>query len=191
VAKSVRDGRSDVTHRRCRRRQHRLLRGGCLALAGRNVTLLLRPTLAQAIAQNGLRISDLDGADRALPPTALALATDPKQALAEAQIILVTVKSGATAEMADLIARHAPSDAVVVSLQNGVGNLDALRARLGASRNLIPGMVPFNVVQTRNGNQRPRLHRATSGTMLIAARLCPACAMHSTCPAQRSRSIPT
>ena len=63
--------------------------GGCLALAGRSVTLLLRPTLAQAIAQNGLRISDLDGADRTLPPTALALATDPSQALAGAQIILV------------------------------------------------------------------------------------------------------
>jgi 2-dehydropantoate 2-reductase len=142
--------------------------GGCLALAGRNVTLLLRPTLAQAIAQNGLRISDLDGADRTLPPPRLALATDPGQALAGAQIILVAVKSGATAEMADLIARHAPPDAAVVSLQNGVGNLDALRARLGASCNLIPGMVPFNVVQTRNGSQRPRFHRATSGTMLIA-----------------------
>jgi 2-dehydropantoate 2-reductase len=121
--------------------------GGCLALAGRNVTLLLRPTLAQAIAQHGLRISDLDGADRALPPTALALAlaTDPSQALARAQIVLVTVKSGATAEMADLIARHAPAEA-----------------------SLVPGMVPFNVVQTRNGSQRPRFHRATSGTMLIA-----------------------
>ena len=35
--------------------------------------------------------------------------------------------------MAALIARHAPSDAVVVSLQNGVGNLDVLRAHLGAS----------------------------------------------------------
>jgi 2-dehydropantoate 2-reductase len=142
--------------------------GGCLALAGRNVTLLLRPTLAQAIAQHGLRISDLAGADRALPPTAVVLATDPSQALAGAQIVLVTVKSGATAEMADLIARHAPAEAIVVSLQNGVGNLDALRARLGASRSLVPGMVPFNVVQTRNGSQRPRFHRATSGTMLIA-----------------------
>ncbi len=142
--------------------------GGCLALAGRNVTLLLRPILAQAIAQNGLRISDLDGTDRALPPIALALATDPSRALAGARIILVTVKSGATVEMADLIARHAPPDAAVVSLQNGVGNLDVLRARLGASSNLIPGMVPFNVVQTRNGSQRPRFHRATSGTMLIA-----------------------
>ena len=40
--------------------------GGCLALAGRDVTLLLRPALAEAIAQHGLRISDLDGADRTL-----------------------------------------------------------------------------------------------------------------------------
>ena len=79
------------------------------------------------------------------------------------------MKSGATAEMADLIARHAPADAIVVSLQNGVGNVDALRARLGASRTIVPGMVPFNVVQTRNGGQRPRFHRATSGTILIAA----------------------
>ena len=101
--------------------------GGCLALAGRNVTLLLRPALAEAIGRHGLRISDLDGADRALPPSALALATDPTAALAGAEIVLVTVKSGATAEMAGLIARHAPADAVVVSLQNGVGNVDALQ----------------------------------------------------------------
>ena len=57
--------------------------------------------------------------------------------------------------MAELIARHAPSDAVVVSLQNGVGNLDTLRARLGASRNLVAGMVPFNVVQTRDQGRAP------------------------------------
>ena len=79
------------------------------------------------------------------------------------------MKSGATAEMADLIARHAPADAIVVSLQNGIGNVDALRARLGASRTIVPGMVPFNVVQTRNGGQQPRFHRATSGIILIAA----------------------
>jgi 2-dehydropantoate 2-reductase len=142
--------------------------GGCLALAGRDVTLLLRLTLAGAIAQHGARISDLDGADQTLPGTAIGLTTDPAEALAGAQIVLVTVKSGATAEMAELIARHAPPDATVVSLQNGVGNLDTLRARLGASRSLVPGMVPFNVVQTRDGGQRPRFHRATSGTMLIA-----------------------
>jgi len=142
--------------------------GGCLALAGRNVTLLLRPILAEAIAQNGVRVSDLGGADRTLTPGALTLATDPGKALAGAQLVLVTVKSGATAQMADLIAQHAPPDAAVVSLQNGVGNVDTLRARLGASRSLVPGMVPFNVVPTLNGGQRRRFHRATSGTMLIA-----------------------
>ena len=70
--------------------------GGCLAPAGRSVALLLRPTLADAIGRHGLRISDLEGADRTLPSPALTLATDPGAALAAAQIVLVTVKSGAT-----------------------------------------------------------------------------------------------
>ena len=188
--------------------------GGCLALAGRNVALLLRPMLADAIARHGLRISDLDGADRTLPFPDLTLATDPSAALAAAQIVLVTVKSGATAEMAGLIARHAPAEAIVISLQNGVGNADVLRAQLVASSpsprlsrgeghggavppargegqprapeqasaphpsplpasgergRVVAGMVPFNVVQSREGGERPRFHRATSGTMLIAA----------------------
>lgn len=142
--------------------------GGCLALAGRRVTLLLRPTLAQDIARHGMRISDLEGSDRMLAPAAVALATDAAEALAGAGIILVTVKSGATAEMASLIARHAPDAAAVISLQNGVGNLDALRARLGPARSLVAGMVPFNVVPIRDGNHTPRFHRATSGTILIA-----------------------
>ena len=180
--------------------------GGCLALAERNVTLLLRPTLADAIARHGLRISDLGGSDRTLPSSALTLATDPSAALAAAQIVLVTVKSGATAEMAGLIALHAPSEAIVVSLQNGVANADALRSQLVASSpsprlsrgegrgegqppapeqasaphpsplpasgergRVVAGMVPFNVVQSRQDGHSPRFHRATSGTMLIAA----------------------
>jgi len=143
--------------------------GGCLALAGRNVTLLLRPVLADAIAKHGLRISDLDGADRTLSPPALALTTEASAALVGAGIVLVTVKSGATADMAGLIARHGPAEAIVVSLQNGVGNVDVLRAHLGPAQRAVPGMVPFNVVQSRGDGDRPRFHRATSGRMLIAA----------------------
>jgi len=142
--------------------------GGCLALAGRHVTLLLRAVLAGAIARHGLLLTDLEGVDRTLPSPALRLAIDPRAALAEADIVLVTVKSGATAEMAGLIARHAPAGAIVVSLQNGVANLDALRARLAASQRPVAGMVPFNVVQTRPERDRPRFHRASSGTILIA-----------------------
>lgn len=142
--------------------------GGCLTLAGRDVTLLLRPALADAIASHGLRITDLDGADRQLAPTAVKIATDPAAAFAEADIILVTVKSGDTAGMAEQIAEHAPSGATVISLQNGVGNVDVLLGRLGALGRVVPGMVPFNVVQTEEEGRR-RFHRATSGTLLVAA----------------------
>jgi 2-dehydropantoate 2-reductase len=143
--------------------------GGCLALAGRDVTLLLRPALAGSVARHGLRISDLDGEDRVLAPAAVRLATDPAAAFAEADIILVTVKSQDTASMAELIAGHAPSGVTVVSLQNGVGNVDVLLSRLGGMARVVPGMVPFNVVQTRDEGERARLHRATSGTVLIGA----------------------
>jgi 2-dehydropantoate 2-reductase len=143
--------------------------GGCLALAGRDVTLLLRPALAEAIARHGLRVSDLDGVDRVLAPSAVRLATDPAAAFAEADAILVTVKSGATAAMAGLIAEHAASGVTVVSLQNGVGNVDVLLARLGGMAQVVPGMVPFNVVQTLAQGQPVRVHRATSGTVQIGA----------------------
>ena len=143
--------------------------GGCLALAGRDVTLLLRPALADAIARHGLRVSDLGGADRLLAPSAVRLATDPAAAFAEADIVLVTVKSGATEAMAGLIAEHAVSGVTVVSLQNGVGNVDVLLARLGGMARVVPGMVPFNVVQSRAEGQPPRFHRATSGTVQIGA----------------------
>src|SRR5215510_7677918 len=84
--------------------------GGCLALAGRRVTLLLRPILADDIALHGLGISDFAGLDAALPASAVELSSDPEFALAAAQVLLVTVKCGATAEMAKLIAQYAPAD---------------------------------------------------------------------------------
>ena len=143
--------------------------GGCLALAGRRVTLLLRPNLADAIALRGLRISDLDGLEAVLPASAFELNCDPQFALAAAQVLLVTVKSAATAEMAGLIAQFAPPHAIAVSFQNGIGNVEALAAHFGAARTIVAGMVPFNVVQLRNQGQAPHFHRASSGTMLIDA----------------------
>ena len=141
--------------------------GGCLTLAGRDVALLMRPALAQSIATHGLRISNLDGVDRTLPPTEVRLATDPAAAFAGADIILITVKSADTSEMADLIAEHAISGVTVVSLQNGVGNVDLLLERIGAMARIVPGMVPFNVLQTHEAGTAPRFHRGTGGTILI------------------------
>ena len=92
-----------------------------------------------------------------------------RAAFAEADIILVTVKSGATAAMAGLIAEHASSGVTVVSLQNGVGNVDLLLARLGGMGRIVAGMVPFNVMQSQGSGEPARFHRATSGTMMIGA----------------------
>jgi 2-dehydropantoate 2-reductase len=51
---------------------------------------------------------------------------------------------------------------VVVSLQNGVGNVAVLRNRL-PGRRVLGGMVPFNVVAAGEG----RFHRATSGDIVV------------------------
>jgi 2-dehydropantoate 2-reductase len=51
---------------------------------------------------------------------------------------------------------------VIVSLQNGVGNVAALRARL-PGRKVLGGMVPFNVISLGEG----RFHRSTSGAIAV------------------------
>lgn len=138
--------------------------GGCLALAGRKVVFLARPRIAEALLGGGLRVTDLDGRDRTIKP--VSVTADPVAALANADVVLVTVKNGATGEMAALIAAHARADVVVVSLQNGVGNADRLRAGLG-SRPVLAGMVPFNVVQSAEGDLPLHMHRASEGKVMI------------------------
>jgi 2-dehydropantoate 2-reductase len=139
--------------------------GGCLMLAGRRVILLVRPRMEAAL-QGGLRITDLEGRNRSIPSDSLRTTTDPAAALPDADVILVTVKSGATQEMAALIKAHARPDAVVVSLQNGVDNADRLRAGVDG-RTVLAGMVPFNVVQSPDGELPLRVHRASDGKVMI------------------------
>lgn len=142
--------------------------GGSLAAAGRNVTLLARLPLVQAIAAQGLWITDLEARGRHVGPDLIGLAAEPSTALRDADLVLVTVKSGDTAAMAGLIAAHAPSRAAVVSLQNGVDNVLLLRRQL-PGRRVVAGMVPFNVVQTSGQGTTPRFHRATAGSLTIEA----------------------
>ncbi|RUW40589.1 MULTISPECIES: 2-dehydropantoate 2-reductase [unclassified Mesorhizobium] len=140
--------------------------GGCLALAGRKVVFLGRGRVVEAMRESGLRVSDLDGRDRRIEAQAISATVDPAIALADADVILVTVKSGATGEMAKLIAAHGRPDAVVVSLQNGVDNADRLRDAL-PGRRVLTGMVMFNVVQSADGELPFRIHRASQGEVMI------------------------
>ena len=137
--------------------------GGLLAGAGRSVGLLVRPRVEEELRQNGLHLTGLGGLALDLQGEQLGLTVDPA-GLAKADIILVTVKSGATATMGELIARHARPEAVVASLQNGINNASALRQGL-PGRTVLAGMVPFNVVGLGQG----RFHRGTSGALVIEA----------------------
>ncbi|MDA9468161.1 2-dehydropantoate 2-reductase [Bradyrhizobium sp. CCBAU 53415] len=135
--------------------------GGMLAAAGRRVALLVRPRVKTEIERFGLRLTDFDGSETRLGAGQLALSEDPA-ILHSAGIVLVTVKSADTADVADQIAQHAPQDAVIVSLQNGIGNVAALRQRL-VGRRVLAGMVPFNVIAMGEG----RFHRSTSGDIHV------------------------
>ena len=135
--------------------------GGLLAGAGRRVSLLARPRMIAEIERFGLTLTSLEGSSWHVASQQLKLSGDP-EALAEASVVLVTVKSADTAEIADAIALHAPPDAVIVSLQNGVANADVLRDRL-PGRTVLAAMVPFNVIAAGEG----RFHRATSGDIVI------------------------
>jgi len=135
--------------------------GGQLAAAGRRAALLVRPRVKAEIERFSLRLTDFDGTEKKIGAGQLALSDDPA-IFHSAGIVLVTVKSADTADIADQIAQHAPRDAVIVSLQNGVGNVAVLRERLGGRR-VLAGMVPFNVVAMGEG----RFHRSSSGDIHI------------------------
>jgi 2-dehydropantoate 2-reductase len=141
--------------------------GGCLALAGSPVTLLARQRIADAVCWNGLVVADLGGGERKLSPAMILATSEPAEAFAGAGLVLVTVKSGDTVGMAELIARHAPPDAVIVSLQNGVRNAALLRERLPAPHRVIAGMVSFNVIQEEDRSGALTFLRATGGEILL------------------------
>jgi len=137
--------------------------GGLLAGAGRAVRLLGRETAMRELAEQGLRITDRDGLDRRVAPSAFTAGADPS-VLRNACLVLVTVKGGDTAAMGGLLAAHLPPAVPVVSLQNGVANAPHLRAAL-PDNPVLAGMVPYNVTRPEPNH----LHRGSSGKLRIEA----------------------
>jgi 2-dehydropantoate 2-reductase len=130
--------------------------GGCWQAAGLPVDFIGRQRIADHITAHGLTVSDYSGWEQRLPR--VNYRTD-QSALAEADIIVVTVKSGATADAAREIARHGRDGALVISFQNGVSNVELLRRELGDRFELVRGMVPYNVAYLGNG----RFHKGVAG----------------------------
>lgn len=133
--------------------------GGRLSAGGANVTLIGRPRVLDELAQ-GVRTSEMHGRTRNATPQ---LATSASAA-ADADLVLVTVKSAATSDAGRELAAVLPAHATVVSLQNGVRNVPTLRDALPRHR-VLAGMVPFNVVRRAPGSY----HRASQGDLMFDA----------------------
>jgi 2-dehydropantoate 2-reductase len=137
--------------------------GASLLAAGVDVVLIGRARMRAQIASQGLLLSDLEGRQQRLEGEHVPY-QESASALAGADLILVTVKSADSAAAARAITGYAKPSALIVSLQNGVGNVDTLRGLMSGWQ-VLAAMVPFNVAQM-DGN---RFHRATGGELMIEA----------------------
>lgn len=134
--------------------------GGTWAAAGCDVTFIGRPRIADEVHAHGLHLSDHAGWSAFLPREQVRYATGA-DVLAEADLIVLTVKSTGTEAAAAEISRCAHPKAAVVSFQNGVGNAERLRTLL-PGRTVLAGMVPYNVAHLGKG----RWHKGTSGNLI-------------------------
>ena len=135
--------------------------GGRLQAAGVTVRFVGRPRVLDALRDNGLTLSDLDGARVSLPAASLELLAAPTSgpALTPA-LVLLCVKSGATAEAARELGACLPAGTLVLSMQNGISNAAIAQAAAPALR-VLPGMVPYNVAEIGPG----QYHRGTAGAL--------------------------
>jgi len=135
--------------------------GGQLAQAGAKVTFIGRQKFKTALEENGLTLTHFAREDIMISPSGFTFSLNPED-IAQAQIILVAVKSQDTDEAAQVIKVHANPGAIIISFQNGVSNADALRKHL-TEQIVLGGVVPFNVTGTGAG----RFHCGTEGDLTV------------------------
>ncbi len=97
--------------------------GGMLARAGAPVTLIGRPLHVEAIARHGLFIDGLQFQQH----IQVAASTEISNA-GDAEVVLFCVKTLNTEEASRSLAPHLAPNATVISLQNGVDNVERIRS---------------------------------------------------------------
>jgi 2-dehydropantoate 2-reductase len=130
---------------------------GSLQSAGAVVHCVARPRMLHALRQHGLTVSDLDGRQVHLPPEQLHL-HEQVPAWLRPDLVLLTVKCGATAEAARQLATALPPGTPVLSMQNGLDNA-TVGAAYAPGLAWLAGMVPYNIAELGPGH----LHRGTQG----------------------------
>ena len=139
--------------------------GGAWQSAGLPVTFVGHRKIARDVDEHGLTVTDYSGWRVHLPPGDVDYRCGP-EALDEADVILVTVKSGDTADAAAEISKHGRVGATVISFQNGISNVETLEKGLGGRFEIARGVVGFNVVNLGHG----RFHKGVAGHLTTESR---------------------
>lgn len=122
--------------------------GAHLARGDHEVTLLGRPSPhLQAIRENGLRLETSDGG---IQQVAIAATEDPAIA-GPAKTIIVLVKTGDTSSAMHTIAPYVHGGQTVLTLQNGIGNGEHIRAALGEAPRILPGVTSQAAIRVGPG----------------------------------------
>lgn len=119
--------------------------GGMLARQGHSVTLVGRQPHMDAIASGGLHISGIFGEYTVHSMRAVTEPPDEPQ-----DIVFLTVKSFDTAEAARAALPMLGNDTFVVSIQNGLGNVEALAGIFGREK-VLGGMAIFGASMQEPG----------------------------------------
>ena len=115
------------------------LYGGALAQAGCRVTLITRrKEHLEAVNKNGLHVAGPGRAGSNGPycgdiVTGIRAVRDIESAPAP-DLLLLTVKSHGTKKAVEQAAQHIPSHCLVLTLQNGVGNIEIIRRHVPQAR---------------------------------------------------------
>ena len=100
--------------------------GGMLARAGAPVTMIGRQSFVEAVRKSGLHLDTVQFRETVHPEASMEITS-----ASQAEVILFSVKTTATAKTAESLAPHISPNAIVVSLQNGVSNAEEIRAASG------------------------------------------------------------
>ncbi len=100
--------------------------GARLAMAGRDVTFLVRPRRAAVLRERGLRIVGL-GEEQVIEPKLVTAA----ELTAPYDLILMSVKATGLAAAIEDVAPAVGPDTTIIPFLNGMAHLDALDARFG------------------------------------------------------------
>jgi 2-dehydropantoate 2-reductase len=133
--------------------------GGFLASKDPSVMLFGRDRLAKIIDAHGLTLTQ--SASDPVHVSNVKYETKLSK-LKPVDIIILTVKSQDTETACRQLSKYISKDAVIVSLQNGVSNVEQIKSVL-TSQTVYGAMVPYNVMNMGEG----RFHRGTGGDLVL------------------------